>query len=946
MSILSKILGDPNERYVKSVRPLVEEINKRQEAVQKLSDDKLRGLTAALKERLTQGETLDDLLPEAYAAVREAARRMLGQRHFDVQLIGGIALHQGRITEMRTGEGKTLVATLPIYLNSLAGKGVHLVTPNDYLSRVGAGWMGPVYHALGASVAVIAHDFSGIYDPDFKDPQPHGDDRLSHFRPSTRPEAYQADITYGTNNEFGFDYLRDNLEQNPADMRQREHAFAIVDEIDSILIDEARTPLIISMPDAESGELYRVFAGLMPQLKENEDYNIDEKLKTVSMSEAGIDKMEKLLDVGNIYEEKGMRFVRHLESALRARALFHRDKDYVVREGKVIIVDEFTGRLMPGRRWAEGLHQAVEAKEGVQIERESRTVATITFQNYFRMYAKLAGMTGTAETSAEEFHKVYNLDVVSIPTHRPMIRQDLPDLVFRTEKGKLQAVVREVQERHKKGQPVLIGTVSIEKNERLSKMLQIAGVPHELLNAKNHEREAMIIAEAGRRGAVTVATNMAGRGVDIILGGPQPVRDEGRKTNDEGKKEYEDVRNIGGLHVIGTQRHEARRIDNQLRGRAGRQGDPGSSQFLVSFEDDLMRIFGADRMKRMMEALGVPEDQPVENRMVTRAIESAQEKIEGFHFDSRKHVLEYDDVLNKQRDSIYRMRKEILFLQSPEAQAQNAAADQNGQTESSVSQPSILNSTPLRERILEMVKEETTRFVESHTEGNRPEEWNMEEMFETARALAAVSDDVHTALIEIKNGEGGAEQKRDRIRLYLLRTLNDLYEAREGTIGANSMRNVERLVMLRSVDMLWMDHLDQMEHLRDSVRLRAYGQREPLVEYKNEGARLFRDLQSAIRTQVVNNIFKVGTAPRQDTARNIELHKPDASSAIVPPAVPMRDPVLLQMNASEPQSFATVPRPQGQLKDRGRPSYAKAAVGRNDPCFCGSGRKYKKCHGR
>lgn len=895
MSLLSSMFGSSSERYLKPLRVLVDEINALEPEFFKFSDEELKASTAALKDRLTKGETLDDILPDAYAAVRESARRTLNQRHFDVQLLGGIALHQGKIAEMKTGEGKTLVATLPMYLNSLEGKGAHLVTPNDYLSRVGAGWMGQVYYRLGVSAAVVYHEFSGIYDPEYTDPHEHGDLRLSHFRPCTRGNAYAADITYGTNNEFGFDYLRDNLEQFPKDMRQRRHHYAIVDEIDSILIDEARTPLIISVPDEESGELYNVFARIAPQLKEGADYNIDEKLKAASMTEEGIDKVEKILGIGNIYEERGMRFVRHLESSLRAQTLFMRDRDYVVREGKVVIVDEFTGRLMPGRRWSEGLHQAIEAKEGVTIERESRTLATITFQNYFRMYNKLAGMTGTAETSAEEFHKVYNLEVVSVPTHRAMVREDAGDQVFRTEKGKFQAVVREIKERHAKGQPVLIGTVSIEKNERLSKMLQVEGVPHQLLNAKNHEQEALIIAQAGRKGLVTVATNMAGRGVDILLGGNPPDR----QIADE-------VRGVGGLHVIGTERHEARRIDNQLRGRAGRQGDPGSSQFFVSFEDDLMRVFASPRIKSMMESFGIPEDQPIENKMVSRAIESAQSKIEGFHFDSRKHVLEYDDVLNKQRDAIYRMRREILF---------------SGESASGEREP-----VNLRERIWTMIEEEVRRFVEFHTISSDEEEWNAEEIGEILKAMAGFTDDIRTELRAAVVQESGSDEKREAMIACILEKLQKQYDAKEQELTQDEMRNIERAVMLRSIDMLWMDHLDQMEHLRDSVRLRAYGQREPLVEYKNEGSRLFKELQIAIRTQIVSTIFKAGGVPRVEPARHLHLTRPDIN------ALPMGVPSGISLTSASQSSGSQ--KPTG-LKEPNR----------NDPCACGSGKKYKKCHG-
>ena len=888
MSILGKLIGNANERFLKSAGLIAREITDLELGFQKLTDEELAGRTAAFRSRLEKGETLDDLLSDAYAAVREAARRALGQRHFDVQLIGGIALHQGRIAEMKTGEGKTLVATLPLYLNALADRGAHLVTPNEYLTRLGAGWMGPVYRMLGMSVGAIAHEWSAIYDPAYRDPQEHGDERLNHFRPCTRREAYAADITYGTNNEFGFDYLRDNLEYDSALVRQRGHAYAIVDEVDSILIDEARTPLIISVPDEESADLYRVFSRLTPQLKEGTDYNVDEKLKAVALTEAGIEKVEKLLGVGNIYEEKGVRFVRHLEQALRAQALFRRDRDYVVKNGEVIIVDEFTGRLMPGRRWSEGLHQAIEAREGVKVQQESRTLATITFQNYFRLYEKLAGMTGTAQTSAEEFHKVYNLDVITIPTHRPMIRKDEGDLVFRTERGKLQAVAREIKERHMRSQPILVGTVSIEKNEHLSRMLEAEGVQHSILNAKNHEEEALIIAQAGRKGAVTVATNMAGRGVDIILGG-----------NPQGPVMAEEVRRAGGLHVIGTERHEARRIDNQLRGRAGRQGDPGSSQFFVSLEDDLMRIFGSEKIKRMMESFGIPEDQPIENRIVSRAIEAAQAKIEGFHFDARKHVLEYDDVLNKQRDAIYRLRKGILSAGG-----------------ASSPQPSV---SSLKEQIFEMIEGEIKRIVEFHTAGS-VSEWNLEEIFESAKAIAPVSDQIHGGLREIAAESHEVEPRKiEALQKYLAEILEKQYEVHEKAIGSEAMRHAERGVMLRSIDMLWMDHLDQMEHLRDSVRLRAYGQRDPLVEYKNEGVRLFRELQSAIRSQVATTIFKVGGPPSEISRQREEGRAGDQF---------------------QPRAIAIPPSETEKQK-----LHAARAIGRNDPCPCGSGKKYKRCHG-
>ncbi|MDO8500022.1 MAG: preprotein translocase subunit SecA [bacterium] len=873
-------MGDPNKRAVRLFLPLVEKINSLEPEFKNLSAVELKNKATEFKKSIVEGILLDDILPEAFAAVREAARRTLNQRHFDVQLFGGIALHQGKISEMKTGEGKTLVATLPLYLNSLRGRGCHLVTPNDYLSRIGGGWMGPVYGALGVSVGVITHDFSGIYDSEYQITPSHGDPRLDHWRQVTRKEAYNADITYGTNNEFGFDYLRDNMAYRFEDVVQREHHFAIVDEIDSILIDEARTPLIISVPDEESSEYYRTFASIVPQLRENTDYNIDEKMKAVSITEEGIEKVEKLLGVSDIYAEKGFRYVRYLEQGLKAQALFQRDKDYVVKDGEIIIVDEFTGRLMPGRRWSEGLHQAVEAKEGVAIQKESRTLATITFQNYFRMYEKLAGMTGTAMTNAEEFHKVYNLDVIGMPTNKPLARKDLPDFVFRTEHGKFLAVAREVKERAKLGQPVLIGTVSIEKNERLAAYLTREGVSFKMLNAKNHEQEAFIIAQAGRKNSVTVATNMAGRGVDIILGG-----------NPSDEKEAGFVRDLDGLHVIGTERHEARRIDNQLRGRAGRQGDPGSSQFLVSLEDDLMRVFGGAGIKQMMESFGIPEDQPIENRLVSRAIESAQSKIEGFHFDSRKHLLEYDDVLNKQREYSYRMRKEILV---------------EGST----------NLGFLETKLFEFIREEIEHIVEFHLHSERVSEWNTEELFENLRAIAGVPQEFDLELENIKNDDAAsANEKSEKIREKIIGKLTELWNARRVAFGEDGAKNVLKTLMLQSIDMLWMDHLDTMEHLRDSVRLRAYGQRDPLVEYKHEGSRLFRDLKQAIRSQVVGAAFKVGLA--------------GASGAQT------KNDVVFKSAKDEEQKHGVQAH---VLKGKKEP-------GRNEPCPCGSGKKYKRCHG-
>jgi preprotein translocase subunit SecA len=763
---LKTLFGDENTKTIKSFEPIVQKINAFEETISTLSDDELRAKTTFFKDELASGKTLDDILPEAFAVVREASKRTLGQRHFDVQLIGGIILHKGNIAEMRTGEGKTLVATLPAYLNALTGKGVHIVTVNDYLSRRDAVWMGQIYSALGLSIGVSNHDSSYMYDPSHKELDEKRDEVASFkvmydfLRPCTRHEAYGADITYGTNNEYGFDYLRDNIEYEVGNLRQREFNYAIVDEIDSILIDEARTPLIISAPTIDSENLYVTFAKIAEKLHEGTDFEVDEKLKAITLTDEGISKAEKSLNVENIYTEKGIKYVHHLETAVRAKALFKRDKEYVVNNDEVIIVDEFTGRLMPGRRWSEGLHQAVEAKEGVAIQKETRTYASITFQNYFRLYKKLAGMTGTALTSKEEFRKVYRLEVVSVPTNKQVARVDRNDLIFQTEMGKFKAVARKVKELNKTGQPVLIGTVSIERNELLGKFLQSEGVKHEILNAKNHEREGEIIAQAGRKGAVTIATNMAGRGVDIKLGGP-----------DASEAEREEIKKVGGLFVMGTERHEARRIDNQLRGRSGRQGDPGETQFFVSLEDSLMRVFASDMIKGLMGRLGVKEDEPIENRMITRALESAQTKIEGFHFDSRKHTLEYDDVLNTQRKSIYERRRKVL-----------------------------------------MGKGEELKNV-------------LEEM------------------LTLENAEEDTKK---------------LIEERKKLIGEEEFYATLRRLMLQTIDTHWIDHLELMEYARSSVNLRAYGQRDPLVEYKKEGLRLFKEMEESITTQVMSLLPTIG----------------------------------------------------------------------------------------
>jgi len=781
--ILKKLFGDDNTRRIKAIQPVVDEINKLEAEVSTLSNEGLKEKTKELKNRLEKGETSEAILPYAYALVREAAKRTLGQRHFDVQLIGGVIMHRGGIAEMRTGEGKTLVATLPAYLGALSGKGVHVVTVNDYLARRDAAWMGQVYDALGLSVGIIAHDESYLYDrtagvsADEEEKLDKTRDEIGSFkveheflRPVSRKEAYLADITYGTNSEFGFDYLRDNLSYGKDDVRQRGWNQAIVDEIDSILIDEARTPLIISAPTREGESLYQMFASIADSLREGDHYTFDEKHKTIMLTDAGIGEAEKKLGVGNIYTDRGVRYVHHLETAVRAKALFKIDKNYVVRDNEIIIVDEFTGRMQPGRRWSEGLHQAIEAKEGVKIQQETRTYASITYQNYFRQYSKLAGMTGTALTSAEEFFKVYHLNTVSIPTNKLIARKDGNDLIFQTEKGKWQAIAKKVKEINEKGQPVLIGTVSIERNELLSAYLKREGVKHEILNAKNHEREAEIIAQAGHLGAVTIATNMAGRGVDIKLGG--------NPTNQE---QADKVRAAGGLFVLGTERHDARRIDNQLRGRAGRQGDPGETQFFVSLEDDLMRVFASDTLKRLMGRFGIPEDQPIENGIVTKSLETAQSRIEGFNFDARKHVLEFDDVMNLHRKTVYERRRRILFANADEI-------------------------------------------------------------------LTELNSIVDTTDVEFMKG---LKEKEDKA-------------------GKEVFSQLVRSMFLQTIDMFWVDHLETMDHLRSSVNLRAYGQRDPLVEYKREGTILFKGLMANVDANVVSMISSMDAVANQAQGRAMQ----------------------------------------------------------------------------
>lgn len=829
MSIFTKVFGDPNEKYIKNLGPIVKKINSFESEIQKLSEGQLKGKTKEFKERLKTGQNLGQILPESFALVREAARRTLSQRHFDVQLIGGITLHEGKIAEMRTGEGKTLSATLPAYLNALKEKGVHIVTVNDYLAKRDTVWMGQIYDALDLSVGCITNESGYIYDANYKNKDGDSDKERdliggfkvveNYLRPVSRKEAYSADITYGTNHEFGFDYLRDNMIYDLSQQVQRGHNFSIVDEVDSILIDEARVPLIISGQAEEATEKYYHFAKIVAPLKEDlptqvGDYLIDEKTKTVNFTESGQNKVVKSLG-NDPWLENNITATHQLESALKAKTLFIKDRDYVVKNGEIVIVDEFTGRMLPGRRWSAGLHQAVEAKEGIRIQPESLTLATITFQNYFRLYKKLSGMTGTALTSAEEFDKVYKLDVFIVPTHKLSVRKDFQDKIFKTDEGKFKAILREIKEVHQKGQPILVGTRSVERNEYLGKLLDIEGIPHQILNAKNHEREGEIIAQAGKRGAVTIATNMAGRGVDIILGGNPPSADEAQT-----------IRDLGGLYVMGTERHDARRIDNQLRGRAGRQGDLGSSQFFVSLEDDLMRIFGGDKIKNLMTALKVADDEPIQAKMISSALESAQAKIEGSNFDARHYLLEYDDVMNKHREIIYQKRREIL---------------------------------------------------------------------EKSQSI-----DFKSYILEIIKSGGFTEEDYDR---------------KEKELGGQNISQAAKFVSLRVIDSLWQDHLSNMEHMRDSVRLRAYGGRDPLVEYKNEGHKLFKQLLNGIDLEIASNILKVGVQVQSQ---------------------------------SQPQFFDYVqskPKIVQQLAQNEQTDGNKKNIGRNDPCWCNSGKKFKKCHG-
>ncbi|HOW60352.1 MAG TPA: preprotein translocase subunit SecA [Candidatus Moranbacteria bacterium] len=882
MEFLTKIFGS-NEREIRKLQPIVDSINALEKTISALSDEELKNKRKELKEKLDKGKTLDDILPEAFAVVREVAKRIIGERHYDVQLMGGIALHRGTITEMKTGEGKTLTSTLAIYLNALEGKGVHVVTVNDYLAKRDCNWMGSVYYALGLSTACIMHDVSYLYEPKVVDKEEVSVE-MENLKEITRREAYAADITYGTNNEFGFDYLRDNMVQSFEQMAQRPDSngglnYAIVDEVDSILIDEARTPLIISAPDSESTKLYQRFAQIVPRLKEREDYEVDEKMKAATLTEAGISKVEKELGVGNIYELGKINYVHHLEQSLKAEVIFKRDRDYVVKEGQVIIVDDFTGRLMEGRRYSDGLHQAIEAKERVEVQKESRTLATITFQNYFRMYKKLAGMTGTASTSAEEFSKVYKLDVLEIPTNKQMIRQDLPDVVYKTEKGKFDAITQFIKELNKKGQPILVGTIAIEKSEYLSALLDREGIKHEVLNAKHHEKEALIVANAGQKGAVTIATNMAGRGTDIKLG--------------------EGVREVGGLCIIGTERHEARRIDNQLRGRAGRQGDPGTSQFYVSLEDELMRRFGGDKLKNMMDTLGLPEDQPIQNSIISKTIESAQSKIEGYNFDIRKHVLDYDDVMNKQREVVYKKRKEIL------------AAEE------------------VRNEMMSYINEEIERNISMHSLGEEYE-WNTEIISAEIQNIFPFSDQDKKKIEQIRDDKSkNVAEKISLMTEYVMGKAKEAYIQKEKEIGAENFKQVEKAIILQTIDTLWMNHLDEIDYLRQGIGLRGYGQRDPLVEYKREAFHLFSHLMENVRSTAVRTIFRISLVPNQMQAqaqpKNIQYKGAEENQE--------------QFGAARENDANEAPAQQ-------KPIINENKVGRNDPCPCGSGKKYKKCCGK
>ncbi len=944
-TLLATIFGTKNDRELKKILPLKDEITALEPAMQKLSDTELAAKTAEFKSRLDQGASLDDILVDAFAVVREAGRRVLSMRHYDVQLLGGIVLHHGKIAEMRTGEGKTLVATLPVYLNALAGKGVHVVTVNDYLARRDAEWMGKLYKFMGLSVGVIVHDL---------------DD-------AERKAAYGSDVTYGTNNEFGFDYLRDNMKFRIADCVQRGHSFAIVDEVDSILIDEARTPLIISGPSEESTDKYYRVNGIIPKLVRGEviegkepgekfttgDYTVDEKHRSVALTEEGVLKVERLLNLGNLYDAHNIEMNHHVQQSLRAHILYHRDKDYLVKDGQVVIVDEFTGRIMPGRRWSDGLHQAIEAKEGVKIERENQTLATISFQNYFRLYSKLAGMTGTAETEAAELGKIYNVDVMVIPTNKPMVRKDTDDIVYRTEEEKFRNAAKEIKEFQERGQPVLVGTVSVEKSEKLSGILKRMGVRHEVLNAKNHEREANIIAQAGRKGAVTVSTNMAGRGTDILLGGnaefyikealikqgkdPEQIQWAMIMQNDPEARaaweavskpfkervaqEHAEVVAAGGLHILGTERHESRRIDNQLRGRAGRQGDPGSSRFYLSLQDDLLRIFGGERIQNLMLRLGMEEDVPIESKLITKRIAAAQKAVEAQNFAARKHLLEYDDVMNKQRKAVYGMRRALL-----EGESQ-------------------------KEKVADMVRGIAATSLDARCPENaHPDTWD----------LAGMETDILSQFGVKVAAQDLSGMNRAEMEEHILERLTARYQEKEDLVGPEVMRETERFIMLHVIDGQWKDHLLSMDHLKEGIGLRGYGQKDPLIEYKKESFQIFQDMMDRIEDETVRYLYFLQTGgdesfaaagPHTEPSYEEEFEEEEAAVPVATEA----------QRAAAQSSMTDFTRNIQRKKDREmaalqftggdgsstakQPVVNADKVGRNDPCPCGSGKKYKKCHG-
>jgi len=867
MNFLHTLFGDPNAKALSKIQPLVDSINLLESQYKDIADEAIREEIQKIRTAIQDDNlSLDEVLPQVFALVREASHRTLGQRHFDVQLIGGIILHQGKIAEMRTGEGKTLVATLPAVLNALAGKGVHIVTVNDYLAKRDAVWMGQIYQFLGLSLGIVTNEGSYLYqeiieDDTERDSKGSYEVEQSFLKKVSRKEAYEADITYGTNNELGFDYLRDNMSTSEQSLVQRGFYFAIVDEVDSALIDEARTPLIISAPNAESPALYKTFAEIVPRLTKDIDYIVDEKMRTVNITESGIDKIEKSLNINNIYEDKGITFVHHLEQALKAQALFHLDKDYVVKDGEVIIIDQFSGRMTPGRRFSEGLHQALEAKEQVAIQQESKTLATVTLQNYFRMYDKLAGMTGTAVTSAEEFHKVYHLDVVIIPTNNPIQRKDLADVIYKNEKAKFTAIAKKVKELHQTGQPVLLGTASIEKSEALGKIFDSFGLKYTILNAKQHEAEGVIIADAGKKGSITIATNMAGRGVDIKLGGSNATPEE-----------KQGILDLGGLYVIGSERHEARRIDNQLRGRSGRQGELGVTQFYLSLDDDIMRIFGGDRIKSLMERFNFPDDEPIENVLIAKSIETAQSKIEGFHFDSRKHLLEYDDVINKQREIIYKKRRDILY-----------------------------QNTDIHAQTTELIREQVYKVVSFYTTIEIAREWDISSIHKDIQGLIGHNFDIIPTLEAIRDQTSSLEDKKQSLIEIIVTHIQDIINNRFKEISEEQYIGLLRGIFIQTIDSIWMNHLEVMDYLKTGIRLRGYAQKDPLIEYKNEAFMLFEQLLSSIQTNYITTILRI--EPTTQSNQSIQ-----------------ENPII---------SENSIPR-----------------VGRNDLCPCGSGKKYKKCHGK